>query len=63
MNGHDAHWVAGAEGLDRRASVEKPPVGSVEKAWARASKGLIASSIPVQPNTLRISTIATVSPT
>ena len=63
MNPAMTHWDAGAKASTPRASVEKPPVGSVENAWAIASNRFIWSSIPVQPKALRISTIATVSAT
>ena len=44
------HCASGEKPSSESAWVEKPPVGIVVNAWASASYGVIASSIPSQPS-------------
>jgi hypothetical protein len=56
-------WRSSTKSRIERASVEKPPVGIVENAWATASNKLIAASTPVQPRTARTSVSSAVRAT
>ena len=57
------HCDAAAKPSTERGSVEKPPVGMVEKACATAWNRFICSSTPVQPSVASSAISTTVSPT
>ena len=61
MKTSTTHWVAGANASIEFTLVEKPAVGIVVKACAKAWNGVISSSTPVAQSARKIPRRTTVS--